>query len=111
MVSAPPVQVTYCATEPIRHRSNNARYTAGLRVIVSFRNLATVAATQIRFELSSEDDHKALLRFTDKGVFSPNVTINRHRFEASLLSDPVVRPVCTVLGVTFADGGSWQPPQ
>lgn len=111
MLSAAPVQVTYCTTEPIRHRINKTWYTAGVRVIVSFRNTAAVSATEIRFELSSQDDRKALLRFTDRGVFSPNVPIDKHRLDASLLSDPVDHPVCTVLGVTFADGSSWQPSQ
>lgn len=121
-VSSRPIQVTQCFTEPVRHTHTQTYYdsngnphtrtmttTTGQRVVVSFVNTAQVAATQINFQLSSAQDAKVLQRFTDRGTFSPNVPIKQHKFEASLLSDPVDQPVCTVVEAKFADGSTWLP--
>jgi hypothetical protein len=121
-LSAGPIHVTACYTEPVRHARSETYYdsndqrrtrtvwtTTGQRAVLSFVNTAQVAATQISFQLSSADNSKVLQRFTDRGTFAPNVSIKQHKFDTSLLSDPVDHPVCTVLGVKFADGSSWLP--
>jgi hypothetical protein len=121
-LSPGPVNVTDCYTEPVRrahsqtyYDSNGQRHTRtvwttiGQRAVLSFVNTAQAAATQITFQLSSTDDSKVLQRFTDRGTFSPNVPIRQHKFNTSLLSDPVDHPVCTVLEAKFADGSTWLP--
>ena len=103
-LSPGPIQVTECSTEPVRHA-----HSVEQRAVVSFVNTAQVAAIQVSFQLSSSDDAKVVQRFTDRGTFSPNVPIKQHKFDTSLLSDPVEHPVCSVLEAKFADGSTWLP--
>ena len=119
-LSPGPIQVTECSTEPVRHAHSETYYdsegkrrtrttwtTVGQRAVVSFVNTAQVAAVQVSFQLSSSDEAKVVQRFTDRGTFSPNVPIKQHKFNTSLLSDPVDHPVCSVLEAKFADGSTW----
>jgi hypothetical protein len=121
--STAPINVTYCYTDSVIRMRDQRYYDskkgwqtrrvphiAGYDAIVSFVNTSPVPVTSVSFELSNPSNPATRLQFTDHGVFSPNVPIERHRFEGTLLSYGIDHPVCTVLGVKFADGSSWQPP-
>ena len=80
---------------------------------ISYRNQASVAATEIGFGLVSQGSLIAVAK--DLGTFSPNVAID-HEFVVSSEIFPLKtpQPTCVVLWVKYADGTMWvnsSPPQ
>jgi hypothetical protein len=76
---------------------------------ISYKNEASVAATEVDFGLVARGSLIAVAK--DAGTFSPDVMID-HEFVVSREIFPIgtAFPYCSVLRVKYADGSTWHNP-
>jgi hypothetical protein len=77
---------------------------------ISYRNTASVAATEVDFGLVARGHLIAVAR--DVGTFSPSVSIEDHEFSIARDTFPIgtAFPYCAVMQVKYADGSVWENP-
>ena len=77
---------------------------------ISYRNTASVAATEVDFGLVARGFLVAVAR--DVGTFSPGVVIDDHEFQVARDVFPLGTefPYCAVMRVKYADGTVWENP-
>jgi hypothetical protein len=87
---------------PVSSWGGNLGFASSANVSISFVNARGVAATRVEFALRAG---KATEILVDKGTFSPGTSITHEFAVDSQFSDA---SALQVVGVTFADGTSWE---
>ena len=87
---------------PVSSWGGNLGFSTSGNVSISFVNARGVTATEVEFALRAGKSSEILV---DKGTFSPGTSITHDFSVGSQFSDAAA---LEVVGVTFADGTSWQ---